>query len=57
MARTPGWLGSRWCGKTLDLAEREETRKALSDYCGRDTLGLVKVLEKLKLTATGYLWK
>jgi predicted RecB family nuclease len=32
----------------LDQSERERTRKALLDYCGQDTLALVKVLHKLR---------
>jgi hypothetical protein len=35
----------------LDQAEREKAKKALLDYCGQDTLALVKVLEKLKVRA------
>ncbi|MBZ5598444.1 MAG: DUF2779 domain-containing protein [Acidobacteriia bacterium] len=38
-----------------DQAERERLRKALLDYCGQDSLALVKVLEKLKLEARGCL--
>jgi hypothetical protein len=52
MARMQGWIGNRWCGKTLDLAEREETRKALSDYCGQDTLALIKLVERLQVAST-----
>ena len=37
----------------LDQAEHDTIRKALLDYCGQDTLALVKVLEKLKLEARG----
>jgi predicted RecB family nuclease len=33
--------------------EYERIRKALLDYCGQDTLALVKVLDKLILAATG----
>ncbi len=32
----------------LDGAERDTTRKALLDYCGQDTLALVRLLEKLR---------
>ena len=32
----------------LDQTEREKTRKALLDYCGQDTLALVRLLEKLR---------
>jgi predicted RecB family nuclease len=35
----------------LDGAEREETRKALLDYCGQDTLALVRLLERLRASA------
>jgi predicted RecB family nuclease len=31
----------------LDQAERERTRKALLDYCGKDTLALVKLLDMM----------
>jgi len=36
----------------LDESERERTRKALLEYCGQDTLALVKVVEKLRLAST-----
>jgi len=32
----------------LDQSERERTRKALLDYCGQDTLALVRLLETLR---------
>jgi hypothetical protein len=32
---------------TLDQVEREKTRKALLEYCGQDTLALVRLLETL----------
>ena len=32
----------------LDQAERDKTKKALLDYCGQDTLALVRLLEKLR---------
>ncbi len=32
----------------LDQSERERTRKALLDYCGQDTLALVRLLERLR---------
>jgi hypothetical protein len=35
-----------------DQPSREGLRKALLDYCGQDTLGLVRVLDKLRLIAT-----
>jgi hypothetical protein len=31
----------------LDRDERDRIRKALLDYCGQDTLGMVKLLEIL----------
>jgi predicted RecB family nuclease len=33
----------------LDQSERERTEKALRDYCGKDTLALVRLLETLHL--------
>jgi predicted RecB family nuclease len=35
---------------SLDRSERERTRKALLEYCGLDTLALVKLLDKLRTT-------
>jgi hypothetical protein len=32
----------------LDQPERERTRKALLDYCGQDTLALVRMLDKVQ---------
>jgi predicted RecB family nuclease len=32
----------------LDQTERDRIRKALLDYCGQDTLALVRLLEKLQ---------
>ena len=32
---------------SLDQSEREKTRKALLDYCGQDTLAMVRLVEKL----------
>jgi predicted RecB family nuclease len=34
----------------MDQSERERTRKALLEYCGLDTLALVKLLDKLRTT-------
>jgi len=31
----------------LDRDERDRIRKALLDYCGQDTLGMVRLAEKL----------
>jgi predicted RecB family nuclease len=36
----------------LDRAEHERVRKALLDYCGQDTLALVKLVEKLRGAST-----
>lgn len=36
----------------LDQVEREKTQKALLDYCGQDTLALVRLLETLRLAST-----
>ena len=33
--------------------ECEGTRKALLDYCGQDTMAMVRLLEKLKLQVCG----
>ena len=33
----------------LDQREREKTRKALLGYCGKDTLEMVRLVEKLRL--------
>jgi predicted RecB family nuclease len=41
----------------LDRADRERIRKALLDYCGQDTMALVRLLDKLKLEAGGRLKK
>ncbi len=35
----------------LDASERDRIRKALLDYCGQDTLAMVRLLEKLKLAS------
>jgi hypothetical protein len=34
---------------SLDQAEHDSIRKALLDYCGLDTLALVRLLERLRL--------
>jgi predicted RecB family nuclease len=36
----------------LDQVERERTRKALLDYCGQDTLAMVRLLERLRFACT-----
>jgi hypothetical protein len=33
----------------LDQDEHQRVKKALLDYCGQDTLALVRLLEKLRL--------
>ena len=38
----------------LDQAERDRIRKALLEYCGQDTLAMVKLLEKLKSPKGSY---
>jgi hypothetical protein len=35
----------------LDEVEREKTRKALLDYCGQDTLAMVRLTEKLRVVS------
>ncbi|MGA2989444.1 MAG: hypothetical protein ABSD88_03130 [Candidatus Korobacteraceae bacterium] len=35
----------------LTEAERQQKRKALLDYCGQDTLALVRLLEILRLSS------
>jgi len=32
----------------LDQTERDRIKKALLDYCGQDTLAMVRLLEKLR---------
>jgi predicted RecB family nuclease len=39
---------------SLDASERDKIRKALLDYCGQDTLAMVRLLEKLR-SETEYL--
>jgi hypothetical protein len=34
---------------SLDQSERERTRKALLDYCGQDTVAMVRLVDKLRL--------
>ena len=50
-----GWAWVSLIRGAGNQAEHERLRKALLDYCGQDTLALVKVLEKLKLEARGCL--
>jgi hypothetical protein len=38
-------------GEISDPAELAKLRKALLEYCGQDTLGLVRLLEKLRAMA------
>ena len=49
MGRTQGWLGNRWCGEGWIRSSARRLRKALLDYCGKDTLALVRLLEILHL--------
>jgi predicted RecB family nuclease len=37
---------------TADQGERDKIRKALLDYCGQDTLALVRLIDKLRLAST-----
>jgi hypothetical protein len=32
----------------VDVSERDKIRKALLDYCGKDTLALLRLLERLR---------
>ncbi|HYW40544.1 MAG TPA: hypothetical protein VE957_20750 [Terriglobales bacterium] len=36
----------------LDQVEQDKVRKALLDYCGQDTLALVKLVERLQVAST-----
>ena len=36
----------------LDQSEQDKIRKALLDYCGQDTLAMVRLLEKLRFACT-----
>ena len=47
--RMPGWRGSRSYEAAWIRSSSDRIRKALLDYCGQDTLALVKLLEKLRL--------
>jgi hypothetical protein len=38
--------------QSLDQSERERTKKALLDYCGKDTMALVRLVETLRLAST-----
>jgi predicted RecB family nuclease len=37
--------------RTPDVVERERLKKALLDYCGQDTLAMVRLVERLRRTA------
>jgi hypothetical protein len=37
---------------TLDITEQDKVRKALLDYCGQDTVALLKLMGKLRLFST-----
>ena len=39
----PGWLGNRLYRRRLDQGERDRIKKALLDYCGQDTLAMVRL--------------
>jgi predicted RecB family nuclease len=39
---------------TLDRADRERIRKVLLDYCGQDTLALVRLLQNLRLVSVAF---
>jgi hypothetical protein len=51
----------RWAGygagveivptRRLDQVERDRIKKALLDYCGQDTLAMVRLIEKLRQTS------
>jgi predicted RecB family nuclease len=41
----------------LDQTERDRTTRALLDYCGKDTLALVRLLETLRLHQVGFTLK
>jgi hypothetical protein len=51
VVRMLGWRGNRCYEAALDQAERDRIRKALLDYCGQDTLAMVRLLEKLRGTS------
>jgi hypothetical protein len=36
---------------SLDASERDKIRKALLDYCGQDTLAMVRLLDVLQNTS------
>jgi hypothetical protein len=36
---------------SLDKTERERIEKALRDYCGQDTLAMVRLLEQLRASS------
>jgi hypothetical protein len=47
-------VGLTWkslVGGGLSDAERQQKRKALLDYCGQDTLALVRLLEVLRFAS------
>jgi hypothetical protein len=39
-------------GGSLDQVEQDKVRKALLDYCGQDTLALIKLVERLQVAST-----
>jgi hypothetical protein len=46
--QTAGLAWETLVGGTLDETERERTRRALLQYCGQDTLALVRLIDKLQ---------
>ena len=41
-------------GGALDQGDRDRIKKALLDYCGQDTLGMMALLEKLQDASTEF---
>jgi hypothetical protein len=37
---------------SLDQVERDKIRKALLEYCGQDTLALIKLIDRLQVAST-----
>ena len=46
--RLPGSLGNRFIGSDCGEAERQRIKKALLDYCGQDTLAMLRLVENLQ---------
>jgi hypothetical protein len=47
--RPRDWRGESLVRGKLDQAERERIRKALLEYCGQDTMALVRLVDRLLL--------